>query len=383
MTGRADSNPPPARAAREGVAYWKSPANANAAASGPQAAAPPLNRLAFKPSMTPRPALDDFDLHHLALRYLRERRLSPEELSLALERLEGKNPNAMLNAELTGVGAERSLLSLALSRGQWEIARALLEAGADPFLDPVERTRQDKSAPIVKALSGALDIPAARTPAARALIEALIERGALVNGAPEHPPFMIPLHLCSRFGKTPGAAGQSAFGLWAAPMLLELGADPNAADEHGQSALMICAMSDDPGMCRLLLAAGADDARADEEGETALTRALGIEAFETALALLSSPSPASLSHRAGHGRGPLSFACAASHMGARASEERSLVIDRLMALGADLLEPDRIGETPLSHLQALPDPSFQRLAERAQLSQRCQSAPSRRPGPCL
>lgn len=324
--------------------------------------------------MTP---LDDFEIFRLARVYLIKSPLGPERVAKGLRLIEGRNVNVLIPADQTGLWVERSPLSLALLRGQWAIALGLLNQGADPFLDPVERTRLDPSAPLIKAFSGALDRPETREdPLFEAVLDRLIEHGALINGSSESPPFRRPLLFCA-------GEGDLAFRLWATPLALARGADINAASEAGETALMICARENRAEAVSLLLAAGADDALIDEEGETALTQALFCESFEAALILLRAPSPASLRVRAGHGRGPLSFACGSTHQRAVASPERQEAIDRLLDLGEGLLEPDRRGQTPLGHLQERSDDSFKRLAERLELRWACGQTEPKKRAPAL
>jgi len=57
-------------------------------------------------------------------------------------------------------------------------------------------------------------------------------------------------------------------------MLLAEGADPNAADRNGETALMLAAIKKMPGMVNLLLDAGADPNKQGEDAKTALLNAL-------------------------------------------------------------------------------------------------------------
>jgi HEAT repeat protein len=62
-------------------------------------------------------------------------------------------------------------------------------------------------------------------------------------------------------------------------LFLERGADPNIADDRGNTALKLAASACDAKIVRILIAAGADMAKEDNFGMTAFDLAIGISAF--------------------------------------------------------------------------------------------------------
>lgn len=135
-------------------------------------------------------------------------------------------------------------LIAACGKGKLEIARALLEAGADPnYVAP------DGMTPIKAA------IPGAGRPFNRALLDMLLDAGAKLNTGCEPP-----LHLAVAQGNADLVT-----------YLIEHGADPNLDDVDGSPPLFWAgAYGDRPDveMMRLLFRLGADPGRRDGVGRT-------------------------------------------------------------------------------------------------------------------
>ncbi len=99
---------------------------------------------------------------------------------------------------------------------------------------------------------------------------------------------------------------------------LQQGADPNAGDDHGQTALHLSAATADFGALKLLLDHGADPNKRDLHGMTPLAAAAGAVADGTAVEAIvtlllsygADPNPL------GQGLSPLAFAMQRDHEGA-------------------------------------------------------------------
>lgn len=92
---------------------------------------------------------------------------------------------------------------------------------------------------------------------------ARLENGDL--GITEYP-FIVSMLSCGNPGKAVPASCVRAF--------LDAGADPNAADEDGATALMHAVWQQDPEVVRLLISAGVNVNAADKDGSTALMAAV-------------------------------------------------------------------------------------------------------------
>lgn len=135
-----------------------------------------------------------------------------------------------------------SALALACEGRHWEAMEALLDLGADP-------SGAGGPAPLFQALKGDKD-------GAAGAMERLIGAGASLEARDAQ-------------GWTPLMRAAFAGSLRQARVLLEAGADPNAADEHGQRALSVALGGSLGGLelrelAILLLDAGADPEARDE-----------------------------------------------------------------------------------------------------------------------
>ncbi len=136
-----------------------------------------------------------------------------------------------------------------------KVVRALIELGAD-----ANKPDESHGSPLHYACwqgdgNGGREKQVAET------VQALIDAGADPN-------------LLSR-GKRP--LHEAVFGDWGSPksveVLLRNGADVNALNEHGQTALMLAAQHGEPECVRLLLNGGADRTLKDKQGKTAFDHA--------------------------------------------------------------------------------------------------------------
>jgi ankyrin repeat protein len=153
-------------------------------------------------------------------------------------------------ADVARFGGEALLT--AVRRKHIEIARILLEAGADP------NATDDRSS--------ALEI-AFRT-GVEELVPILLASGARPDGAG----FSRPLYSAAKDGK-----------LDLLRLLLDAGADPNGANEYGDTALMGAAVYGQVAAAEVLKQAGARlDARETQSGETALMHAARAGKLEMA-----------------------------------------------------------------------------------------------------
>lgn len=249
-------------------------------------------------------------------------------------------------------------LRLALLCANWRAALALAQEGDDGSpMDP-----RDKEPCFQLAVSGALDYPDMESEGLGAALARLYLLG--------HSPNAVGRHNQTPLWRLLG--GPSAPPLDFLAALFTLGVDPNEPSESGETPIMKAALSNRDDLIRLLLRFEAGDG--PRAGLTPLERALQASAFDAAAVLLESPSAEALSRRDRHGRGPLWLACKtlpSSWMGASryVRAEREAIVERLIELGADPLEPDREGKTPLDNLREPRIAPLERLAERIEISQ--------------
>ncbi|MBC9712095.1 ankyrin repeat domain-containing protein [Streptomyces sp. TRM66268-LWL] len=122
----------------------------------------------------------------------------------------------------------------------------------------------------------------------------------------------------------------------AAVRLLRDGADPDAADEDGESLLYLAAMNNRPGIVRLLLAAGADPARLSRDADLPLCGAACAGHHEVVRALLAAGAEPDQPEEGGFTA--LAWAVQLGHADTAAA---------LLAAGADPQRPGPDGLPPL------------------------------------
>jgi ankyrin repeat protein len=181
-----------------------------------------------------------------------------------------------------------SVVCLAVYRGRADLAAALAVARAD--LDVFEAACVGDLARVTAIVStdpAAVDAfsPDGFSPVGYAaffghagLLRALIDRGGEVNAPSRNAMRVCPLHSAA-------AHADQARAVDLARMLLDAGADPNAQQQGGFTALHEAGHNGNTGLIALLLSRGADAAIKNEKGATPedLARAEGRDA---ALALL-------------------------------------------------------------------------------------------------
>jgi ankyrin repeat protein len=87
------------------------------------------------------------------------------------------------------------------------------------------------------------------------IMKELVEQGANINAADDHGE--TALHFCSDRGMLDGVV-----------YLLELGADPNAVDHDGISVLQAAVIAGHAAVCKILLDEGADPDHQDADGDS-------------------------------------------------------------------------------------------------------------------
>lgn len=183
----------------------------------------------------------------------------------------GASANAALPCQQGGSVAHVPALCLAISRCHWEVAHLLVEGGADVTHPAVARTL-----PLLAACGQARLLRAllsAGVSANDALPGPAPAAGAEPDPAGEPPPLLraIPLHA----------------GLDAVAALLEAGADVNATDAFGRSALHLAAECGNARVLPSLVAAGAAvNARSGKLGD-ALGVAISKDHADVVQALLA------------------------------------------------------------------------------------------------
>ena len=118
--------------------------------------------------------------------------------------------------------------------------------------------------------------------------------------------------------------------------LLRTGTSPESTDEDGQTALYLAAVSDAPGVARLLLAAGADPDRLSAGADAPLCGAACGGHIEVVRALLAAGADPDLEE--GYGFRALTWAVQRGH---------AEVVRELLAAGAHPDLPGPTGEPPL------------------------------------
>src|SRR5579885_1046487 len=163
-----------------------------------------------------------------------------------------------------------TLLMHAAAFGSPEAMKLLLDAGAD-----VNAKSQLEATALIW---GAAD---------PAKVRLLVDRGADVNAR-------------SKLGRTPLMSAAAIAGASeTVRLLLAKGADPQAKDTHGNSALLTAADAGDPETVRLLLEKGLDANSADEGGNTALMSAAGNCDLEAVKLLLAKGADVNAANRFG------------------------------------------------------------------------------------
>ena len=162
----------------------------------------------------------------------------------------------------------------------------------------------------------------------RESVQLLIDSGADVNAKDER-------------GNTAliyATEARPAINLAVTEMLVKAGADVNTTGEDGMTALMYAAMHDDPRVVKRLLEAQADVAARDAKGWTALMHATRKDRGHAAIIELLIAAGAEVN--AAHKRGgtALSSACYNGHVGA---------VERLLDAGSKVNVKDQGGWTPL------------------------------------
>ena len=216
--------------------------------------------LAFSPGGVRAEALSDNDFIELC------KTAAPDEVRRALRN--GANPNARYIEE--GVHEYTPLMRAAINPHP-EVVGVLLAAGAD-----VNGADQYGGTALMEAASSQADIEVLKT---------LLAAGAKVEAKGFH-------------GITPLMRATANENPEAIRALLDAGADVNARDDGGETALMKAA-SDNVEAVRALLAAGADVSARSKDGETALMKAASGGDAESVRALLSAGADPTLKDKQG------------------------------------------------------------------------------------
>lgn len=189
---------------------------------------------------------------------------------------------ADVNAQTEPPGAV-SALHLAARRGNLRLMQLLLDRGANVNL------KADGDSPLHRLIGRDLSTPPSGAPAAA---ELLIERGADVNATSKTGETALPmavnklLSLPLSSSSLPPSLSRSVEEVREIAMLLiERGADVNARQKDGTTALNRAIVAKQEGIVRAMLAKGADPNLANTNGATPLSTASGykLEAIEKLL----------------------------------------------------------------------------------------------------
>jgi len=216
------------------------------------------------------------------------------------------------NVNARGFRHEETPLSVASRRGYSEVARVLLEHGADTetrdndTFSPLERSSNNGHVQVVRVL---------------------LENHADVNFLDENN--LTALHFAS-------SSGQVAV----ARVLLGNGADPNAKTTDNETPLHL---ADNEGVTRILLEYGADPNARDSHNQTPLHRALERNRAEVARVLLENGGDANA--RDAENRTPLHVASKRGHLDG---------VRLLLQHGADIHARGDKGRTPFQDASASP-----------------------------
>lgn len=157
------------------------------------------------------------------------------------------------------------------------------------------------------------------------IVNFLLVNGADVNGR-------------NRDGKTPLFAGVNNFRI--AQKLINVGANPNIADNKKETPLFLAVEGDRLGIINLLLSSGAFVGVRRKDGMTPLHEAIMRNRYEIIKRLIESSSVGTLNIADVFNRTPL-------HLAVSASNPNKNVVSDLLSYGADYKAKDLLGHTAL------------------------------------